>query len=167
MMLGSPDANAPPEALSQSSLALMEGTWRLRRRPGARFRRQHGERVGEGFDHQSHDAMRVPAVLRHAEFQARRHLLRNAQRAEHPVENRKEAAEIAIVMGGVDGMMDLVMGRAQDETAGQAAQRDPELRMLKIGEQKQKYDSKNVGAIDHVDAYVFANYVYEQTVGQA
>jgi len=60
----------------------------------------------------------------------------------------ENAAEIAVVMGRIARMVNLVVGRTQNEASPDPAKRDPELRMLKMADGPEKDDEQNVFAVD-------------------
>src|SRR5512136_2329485 len=92
--------------------------------------------------------MLIDAFLLDAIGKARILLGWNFERAEHPVPNCENAAEIAVEMLRVVRVMNLMMSGGQDDPSPDAAKRDPELRMLQMADGPEEAEEKNVFPVD-------------------
>jgi len=73
---------------------------------------------------------------------------RHMERACQSIEQRERAAEIAVMMLGIGRMVDLVMRGPQQPFSPARPERDPQMRMLEMGERDGEAQHQRIGAAD-------------------
>jgi hypothetical protein len=89
------------------------------------------------------------------------------KRAEQPVPHRKAASEVLVEVGRVGGMVHLMVRRAEKDTAGQPAKRNPQMRMLEMDIDMDEDDQDQVRVGQHIMIDRGPNRIVRNTVGCA
>src|SRR6185437_16341506 len=95
------------------------------------LRQQVAGGVEERRDQLAFYAVRVVAAG-DAESELLALLRRHIERPEHPVPEREAAAEILVEVLRILRVVHLMMRRADEDTAGEPAERDPHMRVLQV-----------------------------------
>ena len=71
-------------------------------------------------------------LARETEGEGLAFLFRHVERAEHPIPDGETASEILVEVNRIVGVVDLMMRRAQQDPAGDAGERDPQMCVLEV-----------------------------------
>src|SRR5688500_1975412 len=97
-------------------------------------RRHMPQRITHRLQQACGDRMRICGPWLDAEGQLLAFALRDMQSAEQPVEDADRVAEVLVEVNGIGGVMDLVMGRAEEKLAPKASKRDPDVGVVQVAD---------------------------------